>query len=167
MRIALTMLAVLSALGGLYPSPAGAGATDPTLAIGQVRAQPAGSAALVEVMGMFGFDDVVQINYPLSLVLHHDASFVRYPLGDTAESGTLPALADGLATSEIAALESAGAPDASAEIVRLEAGRILVSLPAALASAGTISAQLYVTIPGEGSFVSNAVTVAVIAGGGA
>jgi hypothetical protein len=160
-------LAAALAFGGLRPTPLRAGATDPTLAIGQVRAQPAGSAALVEVMGMFGFDDVVQVTYPLSLVLHHDASFVRYPIGSTTESGTLAQLADGLATSEIAALESVGAPEPSAEIVRLEPGRLVVSLPPSLASAGTITAQLYVAIPGEGTFVSNAVTVAVVAGGGA
>jgi len=165
-QIAVAILAVLAVLGAVRTSSVHAGATDPTLAIGQVRAQPAGTAALVEVMGMFGFDDVVQIDYPLSLVLHHDASFVRYPLGSAAESGTLAALADGLATSEIAALESAGTLESSAEIVRLEVGRILVSLPASLANAGTITAQLYVTIPGEGTFLSNAVTVAVAAGGG-
>ena len=166
-RIAVVTLAALAGVIALHPAAVRAGATDPTLAIGQVRAQPAGSAALVEVMGMFGFDDVIQITYPLSLVLHHDASFVRYPIGSTAESGTLTQLADGLATSEIAALESAGAPEAGAEIVRVEPGRLVVSLPTSLASAGTITAQIYVTIPGEGTFVSNAVTVAVVLGGGA
>lgn len=153
--------------GALRPTPLRAGATDPTLAIGQVRAQPAGAAALVEVMGMFGFDDVVQVTYPLSLVLYHGTSFVRYPIGSTAESGTFAALANGLATSEIGALESAGSPAASVEIVRLEPGRLVVSVPPSLANAGTISAQLYVTLPGEGAFVSNAVTVAIVAGGGA
>lgn len=166
-RIAIAAFAATLAFGALRPTPLRAGATDPTLAIGQVRAQPAGAAALVEVLGMFGFDDVVQVAYPLSLVLHHDASFVRYPIGNTPESGTLAQLADGLATSEIAALESAGTPEASAEIVRIEPGRLVVSLPPSLASAGTITAQLYVAIPGEGTFVSNAVTVAVVAGGGA
>lgn len=151
----------------LRPLTVTAGATDPTLAIGQVRAQPAASAALVEVTGMFGFDDVVQVAYPLSLVLHHDASFVRYPIGSTAESGILAQLSDGLSTAEVGVLESAGAPEPSAEIVRLEPGRLLVSLPPSLANAGTITAQLYVSIPGEGTFVSNAVTVTIVAGGGA
>jgi len=115
---------------------------------------------------MFGFDDVVQVTYPLSLVLYHDSSFVRYPIGSTAESGTLAQLSDGLAISEIAALESAGSPEASGEILRLEPSRLVVSVPASLANAGTITAQLYVVLPGEGSFISNAVTVAIVAGGG-
>lgn len=161
------MAAALSlAAGAVSPTRLHAGATDPTLAIGQVRAQPAGSAALVEVTGMFGFDDVVQVTYPLSLVLHHDSSFVRYPIGSTAESGTLAQLGDGLAISEIAALESAGSPEASAEIVRIEPSRIVVSVPASLANAGTLTALLYVVLPGEGSFISNSVTVAIVAGGG-
>lgn len=166
-QLAIASVVVLSGAGTTAPVTVHAGATDPTLAIGQVRAQPAGSAALVEVMGTFGFDDVLQIAYPLSLVLHHDANFVRYPVGTTAEYGTLAQLADGLATSEVAALESAGAPETNAEIVRVEPGRFVVSLPSSLANSGTITAQLYVTIPGEGTFVSNAVTVAVAAGGGA
>jgi hypothetical protein len=146
--------------------PASSGSTDPTLAIGQLIARPVAGAALVEVLGEFGFDDVVQVDYPLTLVVYRGTSFSRYPVGAPAVAGTFAGLVDGLAVSEIAALEAAGATAPAAEIVALEPNRLLVSLPSELSSAGTISAVLYVEVQGEGGFVSNAPTVTLTGGGG-
>jgi hypothetical protein len=145
---------------------AGAGSTDPTLAIGQLVARPVGGGALVEVLGEFGFDDVVQVDYPLTLVVYRGTSFARYPAGAPAVVGTFAGLGDGLAVSEIATLESAGSTASAVEIVSLEPNRIVASLPAALSSAGSITAVLYVEVAGEGGFVSNAPTVALTSGGG-
>jgi len=150
----------------LAPGLAGAGSTDPTLAIGQLVARPVGGGALVEVLGEFGFDDVVQVDYPLTLVVYRGTSFARYPVGTPAVAGTFAALGDGLAVSEIAALEATGSASPTVEIVSLEPNRIVVSLPAALSSAGSITAVLYVEVIGEGGFVSNAPSVLLTSGGG-
>ena len=146
--------------------PAAAGSTDPTLAIGQLTARPVGGAAVVEILGEFGFDDVLQVDYPLTLVVYRGTSFARYPIGAATVAGTFTGLADGLAVSEIAALEATGAAAPGAEIVSLEPNRIVASLPVELAGAGTITAVLYVEVPGEGGFVSNAPNVALTVGGG-
>ena len=148
------------------PASAAAGSTDPTLAIGQLIARPIAGAAVVEVLGTFGFDDVVQVDYPLTLVVYRGTSFARFPVGAPATAGTFAGLADGLAVSEIAALEAAGSAEPTAEIVTLEPNRMLVSLPLALSSAGALTAVLYVEVAGEGGFVSNAPTATLTGGGG-
>ena len=145
---------------------AAAGSTDPTLAIGQLVARPVAGAAVVEVLGEFGFDDVVQVDYPLTLVVYRGATFARFPVGAPAVAGTFAGLADGLAVSEIAALEATGVAEPSAEIVALEPNRLLVSLPLDLSSAGVLTAVLYVEVAGEGGFVSNAPSIALAGGGG-
>ena len=163
MALLLALLPCLSVAGA---KSAAAGSTDPTLAIGQLTARPVGGAAVVEILGEFGFDDVLQVDYPLTLVVYRGTGFARYPVGGAAVAGTFAGLADGLAVSEIAALEATGAEASGAEIVVLEPNRVLVSLPVELAGPGTLTAVLYVEVPVEGGFVSNAPTVALTGGGG-
>jgi hypothetical protein len=155
----------MAALGACFGSiPASAGATNPVLAIGEVVARPVGAGVLAEVTGIYGFDDIVQMNYPLTLVAYSGETFVSFRPGTQSESGNFSGLTDGLSQAEIPAFEAAGAPTAAAEIVRLEPTKFTVALPASLAS-HNVSFVAYVVIPGEGTFFTNVVTVNIQGGG--
>jgi hypothetical protein len=147
------------------PGNVTAGATDPTLAIGSLVVRPAGGASVADVTGVFGFDDALQVSYPLNLVVYQGSAFVRFPIGSGAESGQFAGLADGLEVAEIAALEAAGSPQSAAEILELDANRIRVSLPPTFFD-GTVTAVLYVELPSEGGFTSNVVSTTLVGTGG-
>lgn len=133
-----------------------AGSTDPVLVIGQATTSGGTPARLLDLLGAWGFDDVVQIDYPLSVVVSQGSSFVRYPVGDVPVSGTFAGLADGLAPSEVASLESTGSPAPDASIVHLDLHEMTLGLPPTF-TAGPVDVVLYTTLPGEGTFVSNTV----------
>jgi hypothetical protein len=137
------------------PCAARAGSTDPVLVIGQARASGT-PARLVDLLGAWGFDDALQVAYPLNVVVIQGTSFVRFPVGDAAESGTLAGLSDGLAIGEIAALEAAGSPSSDAAIVRFALHEMTLALPGGFAP-GSVDVVLYTTVPGEGVFLSNTV----------
>jgi len=160
----LTLLAV--ALISKSPEPAWAGSTEPVVAIGQVRAMPAGNQSMLEVTGFVGFDDILQINYPLGLVVIQGTHFVHFVLGSEPESGELAALADGLQISDLGALVAAGSPDATAEVVKLEPNRVLVALPPSIVD-GVVHAVLYLSLPGEDAIVSNTVSTGLLGVGDA
>lgn len=156
----------LLAMGPLAGT-ATAGATDPVLALGRFVASPAGPAALVDVTGAFGFDDALQVPYPLNVVVYQGTTFVRLPIGGTPRTGDFAGLADGLSTTEIGALESSGSTTVEAEILILQPHRVQASLPPVFTE-GLIRVVVYVELPGEGSFVSNTLVTPLvgIAGGG-
>ncbi|MFQ5514977.1 MAG: hypothetical protein ACE5FG_11125 [Myxococcota bacterium] len=161
-------LAVAVALLVMALTPPGprAASTDPTLAIGQVVALRTDAGTLVEIHGILGFDDLLQVSFPLNLVLHQSGEFVRYPIGGAPQSGSFAGLLDGLETGEIVTLEALGSPEPAAQILRLQPRSLTVLLPASF-SVGPLSAVLYVEVSGEGSFLSNAVTVDLSGAGGA
>ncbi|MFQ5352506.1 MAG: hypothetical protein ACE5D3_05465, partial [Candidatus Binatia bacterium] len=98
-----------------------AGSTDPVLAIGQIRARPAGAGSVVEVFGTWEFDNLVQVDFPLNVVVSQGANFVRLPAGGlAAESGSFAGLLDGLDPAELVDLENAGLPESGAELLRVE-----------------------------------------------
>ncbi len=146
-------------MASLLVGPAGAraGSFEPVLAIGQVVARHAGQSALVEVTGNFGFDDALQIEFPLNLVVYQGKEFVRYPLGGEPISGTFVPLSSGLQARQIPHLEAKGEFESEAEIIRLEPNRITVSLPPKFED-GSITAILYVVGPTQGAFLSNPVS---------
>jgi hypothetical protein len=147
-------------LGAFAPhSPARAGSTSPELALGQVSAIPVAGGAILELTGTWDFDDILQIDFPASLLVSRDSSFIRIPIAGAGEAaaGSLAELADGLQTSEIPALESAGQPESGAVLLRLEPHRMQVALPASVGN-GPLTALVYVEFPGEGFFLSNPLT---------
>ncbi|HIF63958.1 MAG: hypothetical protein ABGY28_13160 [bacterium] len=138
-----------------------AGLTDPNLAIGRVTATPSGSGSVVDVVGNWEFDALMQVEFPLTLVASQGENFVRIPVdGQGADSGSLPALVDGLDPLEIEALEAAALPAAEASLLRVEPHRITVALPALIGD-GLVSIEIYVVVPDHGGFVSNRVSVEV------
>jgi hypothetical protein len=161
---ALTLTASLTAaLTAASPDPASAGSTDPVLVIGQATASGGSPTRILDLIGSWGFDDVMQIEYPLTVVVHQGATFVRYTVGEAPVSGTFAGLADGLAEGEVPALEATGSPVATASIARLAMHEMTLALPATFA-AGSVSVVLYVTPPGEGTtYLSNTATAPGVA----
>ena len=158
----LLTFAVIATLAG----PARAGSTGPVAVIGQVRAMPAGDRSMVEVTGMVGFDDVLQINYPLGLVVFQGTHFVHFVLGSEPRSGELAALADGLQISDLGALIAAGSPEPAAEVVKLEPNRVLLALPPSIVD-GVVRTVLYLSLPGEDTILSNTVSTGLLGVGDA
>lgn len=157
-RAALALAA--AALLASAPTPALAGSTNPVLVIGQAAATGNPAAELVELAGAWGFDDILQLDFPLGIVVRQGAVFALFSPAQTAKSGTFAALRDGLAAGEIAGLEASASPDAAAALLRLSAHEMTLQLPPVFA-AGDVAVVLYVVLPGEGTFLSNEVTVTV------
>lgn len=154
------MLALL-----LMCRPCCAGSTDPDLAIAEVVARAAGQTAVVEVAGNWAFDDILQVDFPFSVVVSQGAVFARYEVGQPAQSGTFSGLTDGFQLGEIAGLEAAGTPDADARFVVLSPRRIVLALPASISN-GPLTVVGYVVVPGDGVFLSNSVTTTLSGVGG-
>lgn len=154
--------AILAAAFLAFATKASAGSTDPVLVIGEAHASGGSPARLVDLLGSWGFDDALQLDYPLSIVVSQGSTFVRYAFGEAPVSGTFAGLADGLSISEIPALEATGSPAAGAAMSRLSLHEMTLAVPPVFA-AGNLDVVLYVSLPGEGTFLSN---TAVAAGGG-
>ncbi len=157
----------IAVMAGLLigPGEARAGSFEPILAIGQVVARHAGESALVEVTGNFGFDDALQVDFPINLIVYQGKEFVRYTLGGEPSSGSFIPLQSGLAARQIPHLEANSEFEAEAEIVRLEPNRLLVSLPPKFED-GSITAVLYIVDPTLGPFLSNTVSTTLGDGAG-
>jgi hypothetical protein len=148
----------LAAAALLVAGAALASPTDPVLVLDAVRSAAGSGAAWVRVDGELPGDDLVQIPYPLQLVVYESAPnprFVRFDLGVGVVAGQSALLADGLDPAEAAALLAAGAPAADGALLHVGSGRIEVLLPAGF-PAGAASVQLFVLDDGE-AIVSNAV----------
>lgn len=136
-----------------------AGSTDPVLLIGQATASGGSPSRIVDLLGSWGFDDLMQIDYPLNVVVSQGSTFVRFPVGGAPVTGSFAGLADGLDATEIATLETQGSPTAAASIARLSLHEMTLTLPATF-DAGSVHVVLYVTLPYEGTFLSNTAVAA-------
>ncbi len=143
---------------------ANATGTDPELALHSAVAQTGTTVRVVRLMGYFPADDLVQIPYPLQVVVHEagGGQYVRYDLSGAAVSGMAPALADGLDAADALALLGEGAPSPDATVLFLGNSRIEVRLPASFPTGGAV-AQLFVLYKGE-AILSNPLTFGVEAG---
>lgn len=153
----LARLAGALALTALLGGNARSGSTDPVLVLGHATASGGSPARVLDILGSWGFEDVMQIDYPLNVVVIQGSTFVRYPVGGTPVSGTFAALANGLVAAEIPALEAAGSAAPAASITRLALHEMTLALPA-IFSAGSVDVVVYVEIPVEGTFLSNTAT---------
>lgn len=139
--------------------PARATPTDPTLALTAATCVTGTALRVLRVDGSFHAQDLVQIAYPLQLLVHVGASYVRFDLVSGTRTGLAPALADGLSADEAVALLGAGSPAPDGRILFLGAGRLEVALPESFPS-GAAEAQLFVVDEGE-PVLSNALSVAI------
>ncbi len=126
-------LGLVVALLGAMAAPGWAGPTDPTLLLSEALASQ-GSSRLVIVRGVFPGDDLLQVAYPLQLLVSSDVdgvSYVRYALAQGGFSGTDAALSDGLDPADVAGLIGAGTPAPEALIASIDVSSISVLLPSA------------------------------------
>jgi hypothetical protein len=150
----------LGALGAFcLTSPALATPTDPTLVLTAAAAATGTGHRVVRIDGSFHAQDLVQLAYPLQILVRVGTQYVRYDLSAGAVSGVAAELADGLQADEAEALLGEGAPAAGARVLFLGLGRLEVALPASF-PAGSGEAQLFVIDEGE-VVLSNALPVAV------
>ncbi len=147
----------MSSLLLLPATLAHAGSYDPVLIVGQAVSTGTGSPALLTLEGNWSFDDILQVDFPLSVVVRQGTVFARFPVGGDAVSGTFAGLADGLSAGEVPSLEQAGAPDAAAAFTRLTAHEIVLTLPPIFAP-GPLTVVLYAQLAREGTLLSNVVT---------
>jgi len=148
----------------LNPSPGRGGSTTPELAVGEVTISPAGQTSVVEITGTWAFDDIMQVDFPLNIVVSQGSTFVRYEVGAGPESGAFAGLGDGLSVGEIPALEAAGSPDETARFVILSPHRIVLSVPDSIGN-GPVTVRAYVVVP-DYMVISNPVTATLSGAGG-
>jgi hypothetical protein len=134
------------------PAPtARATPTDPTLALTRALAAAGESHRLVRVEGSFHAEDLIQLAYPLQVLIRETTSgtaYVRYDLSGSAATGVAPELADGLQADEAEGLLAQGGPAPAARVTFLGLGRIDLLLPASFPG-GPAEVQLFVIDEGE------------------
>jgi hypothetical protein len=143
---------------GLLATSALASPTDPVLVLDAARSAAGTAGSWVRVDGVLPGDDLVQVAYPLQLVIQEQGTnprFVRYDLSGGIVEGQSGLLDDGLDPTEAAALLLVGSAAADGAITGLGTGRIEVMLPTGFPS-GPAQAQLFV-LDDEGAIVSNAI----------
>jgi hypothetical protein len=139
--------------------------TDPTLALtgATAAAGAAGTAArMLRIEGSFQADDLVQLAYPLQLLVRETTTgttYVRYDLSSGAVTGSSAALADGLQAGEVNALLGQGTAEPAARVLFLGLGRLDVALPPSFPG-GPAEALLFVVDEGE-TILSNPIPLAV------
>lgn len=139
-------------------SRASAGGTDPLLSIVAASAIAGTSTVTLAIDGAYQHGDVVQIDYPVQLLLWDQgaSTYLRFDLTGSVWSGQNAGLADGLSAAEAAALLGSGTSVSNARILRLDADRIELAVPSSFPS-GSSLVQLFVD---EGGVVlSNAIAV--------
>jgi len=138
-------------------APALATPTDPTLVLTAAASAAGGAGRVLRVDGSFHAQDLVQLAYPLQVLVRAGTLYVRFDLSDGAVIGSAPQLADGLQADEAEALLDEGAPAPDARVLFLGLGRLELALPASF-PAGPAEAQLFVIDEGE-AILSNPLPV--------
>jgi hypothetical protein len=148
----------LAALAMLAPRIAAAGSYDPVLVIGQATVSGGAPPTLVTLTGAWSFDDIVQVDFPLNVVVSQGSTFVRCSVGAAScRSGVFAPLADGLVSSEVDPFEAAGADAPASRITRLTSHQITIALPPVFDS-GPVEVRLYAKLQREGVLFSNTAT---------
>jgi hypothetical protein len=161
---AVTGFAVVVAAICVASNSSGTG-TDPALALWRVTSEVGDSSRTVRLEGDFPADDLIQLAYPLQVLIRdtgRSAVYVRFDLAAGAVGalvGVAPELTDGLDAVEAVALLAQGTPNEEAEVLFVGPGRIDVLLPSDF-PAGQAEAQLFV-LEGDSIVLSNPFPFAV------
>lgn len=151
-RVILSAILV-AATAGL----ARAGATTPTLIVQSANVigpLDGGAGPLANFTVVYDHSNAVQADYDIELIVFQGPAFARFPISGAVRTGTSTALDDGLALSDLPALEAASAPAPPAvRVVTIEPTRIGVALPATF-DTGNAIAVLVATVD-EGTILSN------------
>jgi hypothetical protein len=132
-----------------------AGATTPDLILASGSTMlGSGGVWTLSLTAAYDYSNAVQAAYDLELIVHQGQTFVRFPLSGSARTGMSPALADGLGTADLPALDAASAlAPAGVRVVSFDATSIIVTLPPSF-QAGAVTASLAATVD-EGPVLSN------------
>ena len=150
---------LLALLIGVAPAAGEASATDPTLALTRVSSVKGQAGRLVQLVGVFPAEDLIQRAHPIEVLIVRGTSFARFSLAGGVWVGSAPELADGLDASDWPAVLAASAPSATGRIASTGGDRIEVMLPSAHPG-GIATAQLFLERP---LVISNAITFSVSA----
>jgi hypothetical protein len=137
-----------------------AGATTPTLVVatGTVTAASGGRTATFEAA--FDYENAVQADYDLELIVVQGRQFARYPVSGAPRVGESAALDDVLALGDLPALDAASTPaPAGVRVLSVGPSSMSVVFPATI-GAGQASAALAATVD-EGPLLSNPLVVMV------
>jgi hypothetical protein len=132
-----------------------AGATTPTLVLASGTATVSSSGVrVVRFEAAYDYSNAVQADYDLEVIVFQNQTFARYPVSGPVRVGSTPAVADGLAATDLPALDAAGSPaPSSVRVVALGPAEITVALPDTF-SAAAATAALVATVD-EGTVLSN------------
>ncbi len=139
-----------------FASTASGTGTDPELALWRATCDVGDSSRTVRLEGEFPADDLVQLAYPLQVLIRDTGRspvYVRFDLAAGALNGVAPELADGLDANEAVALLAQGRPIEDAEVLFVGPGRIDILLPAGF-PIGPAEVQLFV-LEGDSLILSN------------
>lgn len=154
-----TTLAAAMAVAALVVHPVGAAITEVELSLSSVRAVPGNGVVLLRFEGGLLGDALVQIDYPLHLVVweRDTGSYVRFDVAVGAFAGSAPQLVDGLSAAEGLALLAEGTVLPGTKVAYVGEGRIDVLLPAGVLN-GPLDAVAFALYEGE-ALVSNVAPV--------
>jgi hypothetical protein len=155
----------LIAVAVLLAPPGATTPTDPTLAIADVATHGDGGPRLLRIDGSFQALDLVQLAWPLQIVVRETTvgtGYVRYDVVTGPVTGNAPALADGLDAADVPGLLASGSPSPDGAVVFLGVTRLELLLPATF-PAGPAEVQFFVVDEGE-AVLSNPAAVVVGAG---
>jgi hypothetical protein len=135
----------------LLAAPGAATPTDPTLALADVAAHAEGGPRLLRLDGSFQALDLVQLAWPLQILVRETTigtGYVRFDVVTGPVTGTAPSLANGLDAADVPGLLASGSPSPDGALVFLGVTRLEVLLPATF-PAGPAEVQLFVVDEGE------------------
>ena len=155
-RAAISASALVAAL---LTSPATAAVTSVELSLSSVRAIVGTQATLLRFEGGILGDALVQLRYPLQLLVWERDSgrYVRFEVALDAFYGNAPQLSDGMTSSEAALLLWEGLPLRGTRVVHVGPERVDVLLPHGVLS-GPVDAAAIAPYAGD-VLVSNSVAV--------
>ena len=147
----------------LEPALLLASITDPVLFLQDARASSGSTRSSVQLIGDFPEGDLVQLPYPLQVLIHDAGAndfYVRYDLPSGASQGNSALLQGGLTPSEaILLLSEGGTPAPDAQVIFVGAGRIEVLLPTSF-PIGDAEALLFF-VDASGAVVSNPLSLVI------
>jgi hypothetical protein len=131
------------------------------LALGDVVARPAIDGGVLELTGVWEYENLLQVRYGLDLsivVFQPDGFFVRYKVGGNATTGIAPNLSTTPSATDISFIEGSGTGVTEAEILTFEPNFMRLSLPPTVVE-GSVFVFAYLTLNFDvpGSLISNTV----------
>jgi len=134
----------------LAAAPLSAISTGPTLVLMSAGSASGASSRVVRLEGVLPAEDLVQVAFPLHVLVRETRSgtaYVRYDFSTGAFAGTADVLADGFDPEDVAGLLRGGGAAPDARVVLLDRDRIELRLPDSFPS-GPAEAVLFVLYEG-------------------